>query len=132
MTFRTLTGNWVGRGAIQNGPSPPSKTTSTSTTKIQTLPPDYTGTKRPRKSRTRDDQREKLHQIHEAIVNEYIAVTEDDMPKQYKLSPFIIVVAIAFLAIGAARIARRQGNKRRLTFARNPWSCLTVRPSRPG
>ena len=32
----------------------------------------------------------------------------------------------------AARIARRQGNKRRLTFARNPWSCLTVRTSRPG
>jgi cell division protein FtsW (lipid II flippase) len=35
-------------------------------------------------------------------VNEYIAVTENDAPKQYKLSPFILVIAIAFLAIGEA------------------------------
>ncbi len=33
-------------------------------------------------------------------MNEYIAVTENDAPKQYKLSPFILVIAIAFLAIG--------------------------------
>jgi hypothetical protein len=35
-------------------------------------------------------------------VNEFIAVTENDAPKQYKLSPFILVIAIAFLAIGEA------------------------------
>jgi hypothetical protein len=35
-------------------------------------------------------------------VNEYIDVTGNDAPKQYKLSPFILVIAIAFLAIGEA------------------------------
>ena len=33
-------------------------------------------------------------------MNQDIAVTGNDAPKQYKLSPFILVIAIAFLAIG--------------------------------